>query len=338
MTNKKEIPQLTPEQKATIPKWRDLGIKIGLSTDDGENLTPELLREGIDAVYANAGLKAPRDILIFDSPLAGIVATCELLKAPSSVFNEMMAGDYIAGLDINFTNLSSLYTYLQEHKELVRDVLGNTAYGTQDIYWLAYHQFFESGVGLELNPSPTPLFNLSKNVGWWWPLDEAVVVTHKPTKIHLHDTRLHNLNAPAILYRDGFAVYAMNGVRFSGEEEIKFITTPADQINPEEVLGIRNVEQRSEVIKKVGMDRMFRFFKPTLLDSAPEHEYELYSLVVRTDQQDVPRKYLKMRNPSVDNEVHLEAVHPDCKTVDEALSWRNTGVIESAFEAPLVLT
>jgi hypothetical protein len=34
------------------------------------------------------------------------------------------------------------------------------------------------------------------------------------------------------------------------------------------------------------------------------------------------RPHLKMKNPSMDL-WHIEGVHPDCKTVKEALAWRN---------------
>jgi hypothetical protein len=44
------------------------------------------------------------------------------------------------------------------------------------------------------------------------------------------------------------------------------------------------------------------------------------------------RPYLKMINPSIGT-YHIEGVHPECKTVKEALIWRN-----QSEETPAVLT
>ena len=46
------------------------------------------------------------------------------------------------------------------------------------------------------------------------------------------------------------------------------------------------------------------------------------------------RPYLKMTNPSVGT-VHIEGVHPDCKTVESALNFRNN--LES-YAAPIQLS
>lgn len=328
------IDKLTAEQEAALPKWRDMGIEIGLSVDKGEELNETTLRNSVDKVYANVNLRRPDWILSYDSPLAGLVATLELTKSSPDTFNKHSAVDYLAGLDINFADLDSLRKRLKKDSKKAQEILNYTAYGTQDIYWLTYYQFFVSEVGVELSPSPTPLFTLSKEVGWWWPLDRAAVITRKPTEIHVRDNRLHNPDGAAILYRDGFAVYAINGVRFTGDE-IKYVTSKASEIDPQKVLGIRNVEQRSEIIRKIGINRMFTALSPKLLDRKTEHNYELYAVTVRAEAG--VRKYLKMQNPSVD-EIHLEAVHPDCSTVEEALVWRNTGKLGIRFDAPLALT
>lgn len=58
--------------------------------------------------------------------------------------------------------------------------------------------------------------------------------------------------------------------------------------------------------------------------------YELIKLEINnrdiftTDEIDflAQQKYLKMRNPSTGG-YHIEGVHPDCQTVQEALAWRN---------------
>lgn len=171
-------------------------------------------------------------------------------------------------------------------------------------------------------------------VGWVVPLEGQAIVTPVPAEVHMRNGVLHNSNGPAITYADGFSVYALNGVMFRGEMT-KYISTPTDQLDYAEVLSIRNVEQRAEVIKRIGISNLFTRLSPKLLDSSREHGYELYSITLGNYE---PRKYLKMLNPSVEGEIHIEAVHPDCKIVNEALSFRNFGTVSNDFTKPMVLT
>jgi len=46
------------------------------------------------------------------------------------------------------------------------------------------------------------------------------------------------------------------------------------------------------------------------------------------------RPYLKMLNPSIST-WHIEGIHPDCKTIEQALAWRNG---EDKYEKPEILT
>ena len=50
--------------------------------------------------------------------------------------------------------------------------------------------------------------------GWWWPFEGAVILTERPTQLHMDsEGKLHNPSGPAVLYPDGFSVYAWHGVR-----------------------------------------------------------------------------------------------------------------------------
>ena len=73
---------------------------------------------------------------------------------------------------------------------------------------------------------------------------------------------------------------------------------------------------------------------PEILDT--EGTYELIGINF-AEEVYPERIYLKMINPSV-NDIHIEAVHPDCKTVKEALMWRNFGTVDIGFTAPIRLT
>jgi hypothetical protein len=171
----------------------------------------------------------------------------------------------------------------------------------------------------------------SAGIGWWWPFENIVIVAPQPTKLSLINGRLHNSNAPVISYA-GFDIYALNGVVFN-DEMIRFITTPVDKLSPQDILAIKNVEQRAEVIKRVGIQKLFAHLDTKKLDH--QNDYELHQIIINENWK--PRKYLLMKNPSVD-EIHLEAVHPDCNTVESALNFRNFGSTTGVFIQPIKLT
>lgn len=216
-------------------------------------------------------------------------------------------------------------------KELSTDA-PNPGYGNHDAAWLGFYDYFVNVVKLDLGPRINLLINLAYHIHWYWPLDQAVVISNRPTELHMRNERLHRDLGPAVLYADGFGVWSLNGVSFSPKEGAKWIAPAPEDLPTDEVLSIRNVEQRAEIIKKIGIDKLFIKLKPKLLDT--KDGYELYAVTLYEDFQ--PRIYVKMQNPSVD-EIHVEAVHPDCKTVDQALAWRNWGKID-VFTPPLVLT
>jgi hypothetical protein len=53
---------------------------------------------------------------------------------------------------------------------------------------------------------------VAQSAGLWWPYSHAVVVSDRPSEIHLDDRFLpHREDGPAIVFRDGWSVYAWNG-------------------------------------------------------------------------------------------------------------------------------
>jgi hypothetical protein len=75
------------------------------------------------------------------------------------------------------------------------------------------------------------------------------VVSDRPLEVHRNTNGLHQDGGPAVLYRDGFSVWALNGVRVSQE----IAETPADQLDPRLIATEQNVEIRREIMRKVGL-------------------------------------------------------------------------------------
>nr|WSZ19526.1 hypothetical protein OH837_42580 [Streptomyces canus] len=60
------------------------------------------------------------------------------------------------------------------------------------------------------------IMRVARSAGRWWPFENAVVLTERPTVLHRDDQgRLHCEAGPAVAYPDGFAVWAWHGVRLT---------------------------------------------------------------------------------------------------------------------------
>ena len=203
-------------------------------------------------------------------------------------------------------------------------------WGSQELYWLYFYQYINKELAGNTYTGPIEeTIKLCEQVGWFWPHKGFIVITEKPTIYKSSDNRLHSEKGPALEYSDGYSLYSLNGVRMTGVEHL------VDNPVPKDILNVKNTEQRAELIKLYGIDKLFWKLQPKNLDN--QGEYSLYSVSI---YEDIPRIYLKMNNPSVD-EVHIEAVHPDCRTVSQALNWRNMGTVdlpESGFISPVILT
>jgi hypothetical protein len=83
------------------------------------------------------------------------------------------------------------------------------------------------------------------------------------------------------------------------------------------LLSELNTEVRREIVRKVGIERVCETLNAECIDRAGNYELLLLDL-----QDGRRRPFLKMKNPSV-GVYHIEGVDPRCRTVAEALAWRN---------------
>lgn len=124
-----------------------------------------------------------------------------------------------------------------------------------------------------------------------------------------------------IVYDDGF-VFDAGGDRVGFVRGLAVPTylleLPPEKINPRELVCIKNVDVRREFVRKVGIERVMAALNAEVIDR--EGDYELVLLDVGDSRK---RPYLRMRNPSLPGVWHVEGVHPNVRTVKEALCWRN---------------
>lgn len=111
-------------------------------------------------------------------------------------------------------------------------------------------------------------------------------------------------------------------------ERIKAIgKADPNSLNVNELQTTENVEVRKALVNRIGLPRVLKELNARVLDT--DEEYQLLDLRFQGDPVPdervwgfEPRIFLKMTNPST-GEIHVEGVEPRCKTVAEALAWRN---------------
>jgi hypothetical protein len=138
---------------------------------------------------------------------------------------------------------------------------------------------------------------------------------------------LHADGKPALLFADGYCLWMLNGVRMPK----KIVMTPAKELDCNLILKEKNAEVRREIIRKIGINRVIEKLKATSIDKSLDGQYELMNFNCIDGRF---RPYLKMLNPS-NGMWHIEGVHPDCRTISQALSWRDG---EDDYQKPEILT
>jgi hypothetical protein len=297
------LTQLTPDQEAKLDVWRDKWIEIGLNTDPANR---EEAEKWIHEAYVKAGLEEPKEIHWTQSPPAALLKYARINGDLAEDAPDPKPEDLPDG---------------------VKSQIYNFCYGSHDACWLSSYDYLIEVCELQNECEDilklVPLINLAKHCGWWLPYENITIACEKPQEIHLKDGVLHQDGAPAVLYRDGFSVYALNGVLVP--EEIAM--TDWDKLDAKLVQTTTNAEVRREIVRKIGIEKVCEDLGSSILDE--KGDYQLIELDLGDGRR---RPWLKMLNPSI-GVYHIEGVAPECQTVDQALEWRN-----GTPEAPTVLT
>ncbi len=201
-------------------------------------------------------------------------------------------------------------------------------YGQHDSYWISFDLFCRDIMGVKYESRESEDLDLWRDIaqsaGWWWPYKDFCVIAERPIAVRMQEWsvnghRLHCDDGPALAFSDGWKVYALNGVCVPTE----VVETPAAKLDLHLLLRERNAEIRREIFRKIGIERIMSELRTEILD-----ERNGYQLLIPDLQDGRRRPYLKMLNPS-EAIWHIEGVHPDCRTVLEALEWRNNDNLET---------
>lgn len=197
-------------------------------------------------------------------------------------------------------------------------------YGQHDSSWLSSLDFYRNELGLvEETEGVKHHIELSKLTGWIYVYDTDAIICEKPTSISTNEEGdLHSTEGPAIEYADGFKLFMLNGVEVTQE------IIERKEWTKEQILGEVNADIRREIIRLLGNEKTFEILGGTVVDEKFGYELLMIDYGDKTN-----RPHLKMINPSMGT-VHIEGVEPGCKTVEDAIKFRNS--LEE-FSLPMLL-
>jgi len=197
----------------------------------------------------------------------------------------------------------------------VWDSVGDSCYGQHDANVLAFFEFFREEMLLKKQTDKIfGLIELGKHAGWILPHAEICWASERHNILCRNSRgQLHNEAGAALAYPDGYAIFALNGVRMKPE----YVLTPAEKLDATTILKEENADIRRELIRKVGIEMMLSHLPHTVIDK--RDTYELLKIDFPGLVQDT--RFLKMVNPSI-GVFHLEGVERECNTVEQAINWR----------------
>ena len=206
--------------------------------------------------------------------------------------------------------------------EIQESIKLNWYLGTHWLSSCGWYDFCRS-IGVNFDKDKYDLFiNFSSEVNFIIPYEGVCFISEKPTAIHWKDDKLHKDGGLAVEYSDGYGIYSLNGVTVPEYLAI----TPEGDLDIEFFKEEKNADVKAEFIRKYGIDRMSNMGKS--VDSYKNYdefwwtksEYELIDMSpIFSKITYAP--HLRMKNLTT-NIYHLEGVHPDCKTIKEALNFR----------------
>jgi hypothetical protein len=100
----------------------------------------------------------------------------------------------------------------------VRNSIGESVHGSHDAHWLAFYRYYHDVLHLTSQTARlSGLCELAQSAGWALPHENICWVSERHHLLARDDRgRLHALDGPACAYPDGWAIYAVHGVRVPG--------------------------------------------------------------------------------------------------------------------------
>jgi hypothetical protein len=149
--------------------------------------------------------------------------------------------------------------------------------------------------------------------------DEFCIVSDFPKEIHRDkQNRPHCETGPSHLWRDGFSIYHLNGVKVP--EWV--VMTPAEKIDPKQALEEKNADVQREIIRKIGPEKMLLALNAKTIDEAHDPKTGLsYALKEMKVGNSINRKYLWFEHASMPGVFYAKPVPPETQKALHGRAW-----------------
>jgi len=159
---------------------------------------------------------------------------------------------------------------------------------------------------------------LENGLGWYFPMKNKLILIPIPKIAVDERKRLHSLEKPAVSWRGGAKFHFIHGVKF---DKILWEKVRRNRLSVEEMLGLKNTEQRMAVLKVKGPDALLAEANAVMVNQTPSKKYQLY-LIENVFSQ--PAYFLKYVCPST-GRVYVSGVEPEVgklKDAGKAIAWK----------------
>ena len=327
----KRIDKLTPEQTAAMEAHADKWIAVGLRTGPADR---EKFERAVAECYRFAGLQPPKRVVWTTSPLAVAFA------GPIASHLLERRGDAVDGAVDGAVGVAV--------RDAVDDAVGGAVGGAVRGGWYrhlggqfwvggwfwgpAFTSFFREVCELELSGD---LWDRGRayeatveSACWWWPHRDFVIVSERPLVIHRElvdparprgwgSHRLHCDDGPAIVWPDGWGVWAHHGVRVPQQ-----VIEHPETLTPEQIIGEPNAEVRRVMMERHGYDRLLQEANAAVLHEDTDSQGHPRRLLRLDVPDDEPIVMVQVTNsspePDGSHRVYMLRVHPDLRPLGVA--------------------
>jgi hypothetical protein len=190
---------------------------------------------------------------------------------------------------------------------------------------------------------------------------KEIVLIEKPKGVSIVDNKLHSIKGPAFYYDIDLMFFYLEGVKISQDLWIQTIKTALknpnsvvynelksnDKLNlkkfisslekkcgkqkdltPKEILSINNLEERSKVIKYVGIDMIMELAQIISEQPITTHKgdiinYQLFELQLGLEVDNIPSRFVKVICWSTNKEyiLQVDPRNKQCETPLGAIAW-----------------
>jgi hypothetical protein len=284
--SKKKAPvtELTDAHRALFPKYVEKWTKFALNCEPCDF---EKAKDAAARAYEAAGLEKPFIVVLTDSPQHCALSAVLFFETVDPAKRKWTKKELAKAADESVEKARNIILdggITDELKTKISNEAHAMIYGSHDAAWAGYYDFAWTELADPETEKLQPLVDLAKVCGWWAPYEGICFLQHRHTEIHFTTSangnkRFHNPKGPAVLYRDGFAVYAFNGVRVK-----PWIIENPEKITVQTINAETNAEVRRVMTELYpgGAEQLLKDMKGELVH---KDEYaDLYSVKVGDEE------------------------------------------------------